>query len=177
MKKAITKEVIQRFNIREETGFKEIFYAAIHELQLYSATITGEFYESEAIVIKSLHSMWKSSATFQEPYALICYLYKIVKNASLSHVRSKNYVINKRTFHESVALDIPEAKEDEEFAENVKKLNDFIDKLPPKCQEVMRLHLLNYTPAQISKILHISVSTVDNHKFRAIEALRKQFKK
>lgn len=177
MNKTITKEAIQRFNIREETGFKEIFYAMVHDLQLYSATITGEFYESEAIVIKSLYKMWKSSATFSDTPALVGFLYKIVKNASVDHVRSKNYKINKLTFDESVALNVPDNKEDEVFAENIKKLNEFIDRLPPKCREVMLLHLLNYSSAQISEILHVSVSTVDNHKFKAMGMLRKQFRK
>lgn len=175
MSKKITKEAIQSFNNRQESGFKEIFYDLLHELQVYSSTIIYNWYESEEVVLKCFMKLWNSDATFNSREALCSYIYKLVKRESLNYNRSEACRMDKRTYDEKPALEIEDKVEHDKYVENLKKLNVFIELLPHRCQEVMRLHLLGRTTKEISKILDISVSTVDNQKSRAIASLREQF--
>lgn len=175
MSKKITKEAIQSFNNREESGFKEIFYDMLHELQIYSSTFTCNWYEAEEIVLKCFMKMWRSEATFNSREALCAYIYKLVRYASLNYNRSEACLMDKRTYDEKAALEIPDKTEHDAYAEKLKKLNAFIELLPGRCQDVMRLHLLGYSTKEISDILSMSISTIHNQKSRAINSLRERF--
>lgn len=176
MSKKITKEAIQSFNRREEAGFKEIFYDMLHELHVYSSRVTGNWQESEDIVLKSFIDMWKSDAKFNTREALCAYLYKLVYRGSLNYVNSWTCRLKKKT-QEISELDFPDKSDDDRFAENIAKLNEYLSCLPLRGQQVMHLHLMGFSPVEISERLGLAVSTVDNHKFRSVEKLREYFLK
>lgn len=176
-KKNITKEAIQSFNNREEAGLREIFDNMLYELRVYGSHLICNWYESEEIVLKCFIKMWQSNAVFLTNHAASSFLYKLVKNECLNYTCSERHKIDKRTYDESVALEIEDKKEHDNYSDKLKTLNEYIDMLPKRCRDVMRLHLIGYSSIQIAEKLGMAVSTVDNQKSRAIIALRKRFMK
>lgn len=58
--------------------------------------------------------------------------------------------------------------------EEVKRINDAIEKLPPKCKHVFFLAKMEGLPyLEIAEMLNISVKTINNHIAYALEAISK----
>lgn len=175
MSKNITKEIIQEFNNRQESGLKEIFYLMLRELHVYSARISGDWQESEDIVLNSFIKLWQSTAKFKAGVALSAYMYKLVRNETLNYIRSDKCKYRKISDEESAGIEVEEKQEHDIYAEKIKRINAFIETLPCRCKQVMHLHLLCYNSKEISEVLCMSVSTVDNQKYIAMQKLKKHF--
>jgi RNA polymerase sigma-19 factor, ECF subfamily len=176
MKSRITQEVLTRFNDRDELAFKEIFYGYFREVFVYIEQYIKDKQESESLCIIIFHKLWSCENTFRDEHAMRLYLFTIAKHESINYTRSKYKRQRKMTAGIDESSFIASEQEFIEMHDLVKSLYEYINDLPPQCQDVISLTLLGLDSKEISKRLGISVSTVDVQRHRAVKKLRIKFK-
>lgn len=176
MKKAITKEVLLGFNKRNEKEFKKVFNFYLKPLIFYSFKLTRDLHESQDIVLRVFNKLWHLNFKCQTQGQMEAYLFTAVKNASINYMRSDK-VKERRNIEpiDELEKDHADVETMHEFEEKIKRLNEFIDKLPKACREVIRLQLFGYDRKEITSMLGITESTLDNQRHRAIIKLKEFF--
>lgn len=189
MKKAITKEVLLGFNKRNEKEFRKVFDVYFKPLIFYSFKLIRDLHEGQDIVLHVFNKLWHNDFTCQTNRHLEAYLFTAVKNACINYMHSAK--INERRNTQPIPLTNDDEDDEreiidtstieatietiEEFEEKIKRLNEFIQKLPKGCREVIRLQLFGYSGKEISAILGVKSSTVDNQRHRAVIKLKEYF--
>lgn len=102
------------------------------------------------------------------------YLYSMVKNASLNHLR-KGEVIERYVDQHKVSEQSEESiLEALIFSESVNQLYAAIADLPEACQQICTLtYIEEKSNQEAAQLTNTSINTVKTHKRRAIEILRK----
>jgi RNA polymerase sigma-70 factor (ECF subfamily) len=126
--------------------------------------------------------LWEKSDSLEIHTSLDAYLFKAVYQRCLNHlkqfkIRNYHHQLIEDHLHELEAqLFDPEENESirrlymQELAADIKAA---VDSLPEKCREVFMLsYLYDLKNKEISEVLGISVSTVENHVYNALKALR-----
>lgn len=103
------------------------------------------------------------------------YLYSMVKNSSLNHLRHKKVVGQYRLSTDTNREYEETALEALIYSEAINKLHHAIQALPEACQEVCRLsYLEEKSVRQTAELTNTSVNTIKTNKKRGMEILRKQ---
>lgn len=172
--KQITKEAIQKFNDRQESGFKEIFDCLYIKLRLYAYAITRDLQESEDIVMRVLSKFWKSNNKFKSEESIRYFLYRSIKNETISYMKS----VSKRMRKCSIEIncqDWPTKEEDHMGKDRAISMHAFIEELPTACKNVIKMQLAGIGTKQIVAITKTTKDTVHNHRHHAIAKLKKLF--
>ncbi|MGO4772323.1 RNA polymerase sigma-70 factor [Flavobacterium sp. W22_SRS_FK3] len=164
----------QQENIRiDETYYKELFYSLYPRLVGYSLNFVKDDFAAEEVVENVMLLLWENRVKFEKVNDIKSYLYKMVKNESLSYIKNKQ---------KSVELDHHLSEEDTvdfDFAileeEVYATLLEALHSLPLKCKEVFELSCLEGMKYKdIAEQLNISVNTVKSQRARAIELLKEK---
>jgi RNA polymerase sigma-70 factor (ECF subfamily) len=110
------------------------------------------------------------------------WLYRIATNKTIDYFRSKNFKNNSQ----NISLDDIEPIDENSFIDMLSNLENremsekicgYIGSLQGDLQKILRLHIFaEYTFAEIARELNQSESTIKTKYYRAINALRKEFK-
>lgn len=102
------------------------------------------------------------------------YLYSMVKNASLNHLRREEVIDRYADQHEDSGQSEENILEALIYSESVNQLYAAIANLPEACQQVCTLtYLEEKSNQEAAELTNTSINTVKTHKRRAIEILRK----
>ncbi|WP_209405008.1 RNA polymerase sigma factor [Pseudozobellia sp. WGM2] len=152
-------------------AFKELFDATYTELVIYAHSYLYEKSSSEDIVQEVFVRLWERSHKITIDINLKSYLFAMVRNACLNHLKKFNIS------DQSKVLEIPAVAEvgmDMELAgEDHKQLLynqvlKVIDELPTKMKAVVELRFQSdYAYQEIADELNISVNTVKTQLRRA----------
>ncbi len=117
--------------------------------------------------------VWEVRATLDVEQSFVGFLYKAATNQVLNSFRKI-----KRDEHMKAVVAMSSARfyapiEDNLIGEERRRaLHDALGQLPPRQREVLVLHKLEgKSGKEISELLNISVSAVNNHVYRAIQQL------
>lgn len=114
--------------------------------------------------------LWDKRQHYNDLPSVKTFLYVLVKNACLNHIRSAKIkerhldAIGKEGepfFHQ---VTIPE--------ETFRQMDSVIEKLAPQSANIMRLTLKGYSNPEIAEALGISVNTVKTLKYNALRSIR-----
>ena len=128
--------------------------------------------------------LWEKSDSLEIHTSLDAYLFKAVYQRCLNHLKQ----LKTRSYHhkliEDHLLEFAAQFFDPEKNESIRRLymqklaadiKAAIDSLPDKCREVFMLsYLHDLKNKEISEVLGVSVSTVENHVYNALKVLRKK---
>ncbi|NWJ50368.1 MAG: RNA polymerase sigma-70 factor [Bacteroidetes bacterium] len=148
------------------------------------------FLESEAaedIVQDLFVYIWENSKFISIHTSLEAYLFKSVYQRCLNQIKQRKT----RNIHlkiiENYLLEFESQLFDPDTNDSIRKLymeelkediNNAIDSLPEKCRKVFMLsYIHNLKNKEISKVLDISQSTVENHIYNALKILRQKLAK
>jgi RNA polymerase sigma-70 factor (ECF subfamily) len=136
--------------------------------------------DAEEIVQEVFIRIWESRKKIDNYSLFDSYMFTIAYNVTISQIRkklsAKRYTDNIR-FIQNVYLYSDSAKE-LDLEELLQEVSSFVEQLPPRQQEVFRLHReKGLTYREIAEKLHISKNTVENHMVRALKFLRSKMKK
>jgi RNA polymerase sigma-70 factor (ECF subfamily) len=144
-----------------ESLYKLFFPALFH----FSYSFVRSQEAAEEIVSDVFIKIWELGAKLSEVENMKAYLYKVTKNFSLNYI-SKHYKhiqlsIDELSFDDIVMWEDPE----EAFlsGEAVRRINECIGGLPPKCRiifQLVKIDGLSYE--ETADVLGISLSTVRN---------------
>jgi RNA polymerase sigma-70 factor (ECF subfamily) len=151
-----------------EADFKKTFDVYFDKLYRYAFTIVQDNSEAKDIVQSAFIKLWakRNEVDAERPY-----LYTTVYNLSLNAVR--NRTVRARHLQYLGSLSETDRRYTSEEKEIVKRINQVIEKLPPKCREIFQRNRFEGKKyAEIATELGISVKTVEAQMGKALKHLR-----
>lgn len=158
----------------DDHAFGQLYISCFHNLQKFANSIIKNRELSEEIVSDVFIKIWQKRATLAEIENLKLYLYISTKNTALNYL-SRHF--RKTTVSlDEMALNISSVSYNPEKLmitdEAVKKIEFAIQNLPLRCRLIFKLAKedgLKYK--DISKLLNISVNTIDNQMAIALKKI------
>jgi RNA polymerase sigma-70 factor (family 1) len=157
---------IDRIVNGDEAAFYRFMERYSSRLYHYVFALIGQKEPAEEVVSDVFYEVWKNRSGLAEIENMNAWIQTITYRKAISYLR-------KETGKAEVLLDdigdfifAPIQSPDEEMIskEEMEKINDAIQKLPPKCKHVFFLAKIEGLPyKEIAKLLDISVKTINNH--------------
>lgn len=161
----------QRVKSSDNQAFDELYARYWKRLFEYAYKLVQDQIQAEDIVQEVFVHLWENSSQ-KEIHHLSGYLFRSVKYQVATLIRNNKWKVE----WDSVEMeDIPDENQVNEFSkeELFQLLEESIEKLPPKCKEVFRLHKKEgFSTKEIAHSLNISPRTVENQIQKAMNSLR-----
>lgn len=167
------KELLTGLKNGDKKAYKFMFSEYYEWLCNYTYKITNDYGLAEDIVQEVMIKLWKKRATLTINSSIKSYLFQACRNQVLQHVRKQKIKLDFIDRENMEIIDNIYADNDIDPHENLEKLHNLIDALPPKCKIVLvksKLEKKKYK--EIAEELNISVKTVENHVSKALKLLR-----
>ena len=132
----------------------------------------GSVDAAEDIVQDCFVDLWKRRKKLKDIEFIKAYLYRAVRNQCLLYLKkNKRRIISNES---EVKASEPSIEQLIITAELLQQILLVINNLPPRMQQVLRLHFLEgKSCSDISELLGTSIKTVEKQRFRAIQLIRK----
>ncbi len=146
--------------------FDSFFRKMYLPLGMYALRIVEDAQSAEDIVEDAFMKAWGLIEEGKEIADFKAYMYRMVRNACISHIRNRK---------EMVGLEfVPEADEEAvDTSERDARIWKAIDELPEKCREVFLLSKQDgLSNEEIAERMGISIKTVKNQMTKAFSRLR-----
>lgn len=166
-----------------EDQFEAIYKRLYQRLSNFSCQFTKDDKLSEDIVHEVFMKLWEHRSEVQLK-SVDALLFKMVRNLCLNHIKHLKVVENKnvdivqtRRWEELYRIDFvrdePYLLIEKELEE---RINQTLNALPDKCQEVFILSRVNgLKNKEIAVRLNISLKTVEKHIGRALQSFSNEF--
>ncbi len=145
----------------------DIFFRKMYlPLGMFALRILDDAQSAEDIVEDAFIKAWQLIEEGKEIADFKAYMYRMVRNACISHIRNRK---------EMVGLEfVPEADEEAvDTSERDARIWKAIDELPEKCREIFLLSKRDgLSNEEIADQLGISIKTVKNQMTKAFARLR-----
>lgn len=171
------KELIYKLSKNDRKAYKHIYTTYYNGLCIYLLSFTHDDYLAEDITQNVLLMLWEKRNKLKIHTSIKNYLFKSAYNLFIDDYRF-NQKINKKL--EAIKFDalnkIKENEDDKKLMEQrLLSLESAISELPPRCKEILKLSKIEgYKYKEISKMLNISIKTVENHMSNAFKLLKKK---
>ncbi len=178
MKQGVTGNI----RLDDRAGFDEFCCASYPALLSYAKVFLPEEWAQD-VVQDVFFSVWQKRDSLSGE-AIRPYMFRSVHNRCLNCLKSRERSHDFRKWNEERIAEMALAAGDYDRNPVIRKLYDgdlraslnaAIESLPPRCREVFRLsYIEDFSAREISSMLGISVSTVENHIYAALKYLRKR---
>ncbi|WP_207425278.1 RNA polymerase sigma-70 factor [Pedobacter sp. SYSU D00535] len=160
----------------EEQAFEILFRNYYTKLSFFANKFVNDLQVAEEIVSDAFTYLWEQRAQLEIGISTNAYLYRMVQNRCLNHLKHKkieseyvNYLAKHNLLSETPSTSRNPYLE-KELEEQVKKA---IEELPEKCREVFKLSRFEQLKnREIAEQLNISTKTVERHMTIALERMR-----
>lgn len=160
-----TAELQRRVSLYDdEPAYKEIFFTFYNGLVRFAHSFVSERESAEEIVSDVMMKLWESRKTLDSIQNLRVYLYVSTRNSSLNFLKKRKLPV---VGLDNMTFDFPAYTLNPEelmiTAEMVKRINQAVNSLPPRCKLVFQLVKEDRLPyREVAEILNISIKTIDN---------------
>lgn len=159
-----------------EQDFKILFDREYNNLCRYAWSYMQDEHMAEDIVQETFIKIWEQKPGLINSGHIKYYLVNAVRNNCISEIRKQQR--RKVVFTDTTPEPEPEpffhpTAHAEKQTEEMKKLANALNQLPPKCKEVfllIKLHGMSYK--QAAETLDISVKTIENQMGKAIKIFK-----
>jgi RNA polymerase sigma-70 factor (family 1) len=167
----------------DEPAYKEVFFTYHTPLLRFAQTFVNDRQCAEEIVSDVMMKIWEKRKDLPNVVNLRVYLYISTKNTALNYLAKQKKV--EMVSIEHLNLDFPSNTLNPEqlmiTAEMLRRINNAINSLPPRCKLVFKLVKEDGLPyKEVADILDISIKTIDNQLAIALrkisEAINLQLK-
>lgn len=152
-----------------EKKFSGYFHTYYRQLCLHALHFMGNPEEAEDVVQETFMSLWDKKEQIETIQSVKSYLYTAVRNNCLTRIRDA-----KPTTSLDILPDEQFAEEDQmKRAEMEARIWKMIDELPERRREIFLMAKRDgISYKEIAEQTGLSVKTVENHVFRAMQSLR-----
>lgn len=159
----------------EEKAFTEIFRRYARKLYAYTRRSIGIKEDCQEIVQEAFEALWQKRSNLWSDTQLDAYLYRIVKYKVIRYVSHKK-VIQKYADHFKAFEVAYEDSRDEGELESLRSmLNTSINRLPERCQMVVRLRIdENLSNGAIAERMNIDKDSVKRYMTYAVSYFKEQ---
>ncbi len=161
----------------DEPAFRQLFYAWKDRLFGFVANISKSDSLAEDIVQEVFLKVWNQREKLLHVSHFSGFLFEVAQNSAIDQLRKLS---RESAFLSSIQMgQLQQWRETPEHNLTSKELKELLqqalDQLPARQKEVFILHQQEgFKHDEIAAQLGLSLSTVQNHMFRALENLRKQ---
>lgn len=169
--KEIQKKISQ---LDDQQAYGQLYVAYMPYLLKFANSIIKNHQLSEEIVSDVFIKIWQNRQEIARVENLKLYMYVSTKNTALNYL-SRHYRKEIISLEEMSMNTIMSPYNPEQLmitSEAVRKINDEIQKLPPRCKLIFKLakeDKLKYS--EIARLLNISVKTIDNQMATALKKI------
>lgn len=173
-------------NKGDKKSFDSLFKRFYPRLTAY-ACLFLEPQAAEDMVQDLFVYLWEHSGKINIHTSLDAYLFKAIHQRCLNQIKQRKTHSYHHKLIEDYLAEFEAQLFDPDTNESIRKLfmeelkeeiNFAIDSLPEKCREVFMLsYIYDLKNKEISEVLGISPSTVENHIYNALKVLRKKLAK
>ncbi|MBU2906513.1 RNA polymerase sigma-70 factor [Arenibacter algicola] len=162
---------------QQKDVFKIVFEQLYGPLLAYTKTLTNNHDQAKDIVQNCFITLWQKRPDLVESPALKSFLFTTAYNSFIDLYRKnqrKNKIFDELKYNMAKESLIEEVSH---VDHKIKKLKMVVDKLPPKCREILLLNKrdgLKYK--EIASRLNISEKTVESQMRIAYKKIREEFK-
>ncbi|SFS73614.1 RNA polymerase sigma-70 factor, ECF subfamily [Porphyromonadaceae bacterium NLAE-zl-C104] len=153
-----------------EKKFSGYFHTYYRQLCLHALHFTGNAEEAEDVVQETFASLWDKREQIESIRSVKSYLYTAVRNNCLTRIRDA-----KPTTSLDMVTSYEELPEEDQIrrAEMEARIWKMIDELPERRREIFLMAKRDgISYKEIAEQTGLSVKTVENHVFRAMQSLR-----
>lgn len=166
----------QAFKSGDINGFNYFFNLYYKRLCYFACSITKDEPAAEEIADDAFLKLWHRHHFFESENKIKAFLYKVVRNASLTYLRNcKTQATYQSDLNYLAEKSEPCIQSDIIRAETINLIYQSLDILPEKSLKVFKLfYLENKSYEEIVDELKLSVNSVRNHKMRALNLLKRK---
>lgn len=161
-----TEELQRRIALYDdEPAYKEIFFTYHTRLLRFAQTFVHDRQSAEEIVSDVMMKIWEKRKDLPGVSNLRVYLYISTKNTALNYLakQKKVEVVSIEHLNLDFASNYLNPEQLMITAEMVRRINNAINMLPPRCKLVFKLVKEDGLPyKEVADILDISIKTIDN---------------
>jgi len=164
-------QLIENIRVGDQSSFEKLYKKYYTLLCLYASSRIGGAEDAKELVQDVFFSIWKNRQSINITESVKSYLYRAVHNQGVNFLKRKG---RERSYLHTLSPE-PISQNEEAELELKQKINDAINGLPPKRQEIFKLNRfegLKYR--EIADHLGISVKTVENQMGSALRYLHQQ---
>lgn len=163
-------------NENRVTAFEKVFRELYPSLCVYATSIIHNDEDARDIVSQVFVHLWTKIPHIKWDIKLKSYLFQCVHHAALNSIRAEK--VRYRFFkflQEEESLIEEEAIIHEDLLQRIEKL---IEQMPPQMKAIFLLNRFEGKSCEeIAKKMNLSIRTVENHVYRAMNFLRKELQK
>lgn len=166
--------LLEQAALDDEQAFAELFHAYRNKLYSFVYDMTGMASKAEDVVQEVFLRIWQQRTGLGQIDNFNAYIFRMCRNYVIDQLRK---AARETVLRSNLLLSEDRAAEDPEDSllrkEVRQKLQEAIDHLPPQQRRIFLLHReRGWKHQQIADELGLSVSTVQNHLFRALASVR-----
>lgn len=167
----------------DEPAYKVIFFTYYNPLLRFANSFTNDRQCAEEVVSDVMMKVWEKRKTLTAIINLRVYLYISTRNTALNYLskQRKAEVLSLENLNIDFPSTAPNPEELMITAEMMRRINQAVNSLPPRCKLVFTLVKEDGLPyKEVADILNISIKTIDNQLAIALrkisEAINLQLK-
>ena len=167
-------EFVKLLHDGDEGCFRVVYERYFRALCLYARG----FVECESVAADiaqdAFVALWRMRRNFLSETAVRSFLYVTVRNMSLNHLKHENVKSRRLGLMGREMMEADQARRIISV-EVERQLVDSMEQLPRECRNVLKMSIEGKSYREIGEILDIAVSTVRNHRIRAVKLLKSRF--
>lgn len=168
--------LVAKIRNNDKEAFKALYIRYCKKLYYFSIRCKLSNYDSEELVQSVFINIWDRRNFLDETFNIKSYIYKSAVNYIYNCLRRnaiRNRYIESEMTEKSAASDI--TYEQVFLWDLEKSLVAIIDSLPSQQKQVIRLSRIEgLSHEEIAEKLNISIRTVENHIYRALNTIKKK---
>lgn len=175
---------IDKVKLGDQKAFKDFFCHFYPKMMAVASRFVDEE-EAKDLVQDIFCSFWEQRASLQA-HDIASFLYKWLQNRCLNHLKHQE-VVNAHKSEIRIAEERIRFMDEHSDCNPIfsqmqeqelrRRIEDAIDKLPPKCARAFRLFYFHeVSQKEIAQIMGISVRTVEGHIQQAMKLLKNELK-
>lgn len=168
---SLSDDQITRLAKGDLNAFRELHDDMYHSLCLYGYKMLSDQNLVADVVQEAFIVIWNKRAEFTTLLGTRSYLYRIVRNKIINHIKKNNPVFLEDNPAEEVVFDNQISKE-----ETFKLVRDAVATLPKQTRNVVELMMNGHTNPEIAEMLGVSINTVKTLKQKGYAKLREMLK-
>lgn len=161
----------------DEHSFRTFVESYSGDLLYYACYLVRSNEDAEEIVSDVFLTVWQNRHQLSEIQNMKAWLLTLVHNRCISCLRQRTHMSDSVLLDEiggnALPSDLQTPDEQLISREVITRINRAINRFPPRCRQVFVLAKIEKLPYQeISRMLGISVKTIDNHIANALKQIR-----
>lgn len=168
-------QLFYRIKSGDTKAFEELFNQLYPSMCVVAKNYLGNKGDAEDVAQEAFIKLWKVKAEYTDINSLKSFLYVLVKNLSLNHLKREkiqNDYCDSFAAKESGIFFQNEVIEEETY----RIIKQAVDALPSQSSKIIQLSLQGLQNQEIAERLGISVNTVKTLKYNSLKSLKTTLK-